>query len=103
MILAKPDDAPVQKLFDLTGKVVAITGKLNLFSWGSFIDTFLGGGRGIGLAVATAYAEAGAEVCKTLHVFSCGRVCSFLLIFCPDCHSLSHNENSPQDSRRACR
>lgn len=27
MVLSKPDDAPVQKLFDLTGKVVAITGK----------------------------------------------------------------------------
>ncbi|CAI7596243.1 unnamed protein product [Penicillium viridicatum] len=46
MVLSKPDDAPVQKLFDLTGKVVAITG----------------GGRGIGLAVATAYAEAGAKI-----------------------------------------
>lgn len=30
MVLSKPDDAPVQKLFDLTGKVVAITGKRNL-------------------------------------------------------------------------
>ncbi|OJJ07890.1 hypothetical protein ASPVEDRAFT_89121 [Aspergillus versicolor CBS 583.65] len=46
MVLCKPNDAPVQKLFDLTGKVVAITG----------------GGRGIGLAVATAYAEAGAQI-----------------------------------------
>ncbi|KAL4967847.1 uncharacterized protein BDV14DRAFT_206996 [Aspergillus stella-maris] len=46
MVLFKPNDAPVQKLFDLTGKVVAITG----------------GGRGIGLAVATAYAEAGAKI-----------------------------------------
>ncbi|PWY66475.1 NAD(P)-binding protein [Aspergillus sclerotioniger CBS 115572] len=46
MVLFKPNDAPVQKLFDLTGKVVAITG----------------GGRGIGLTVATAYAEAGAQV-----------------------------------------
>ncbi|KAK9354073.1 putative NADP-dependent mannitol dehydrogenase [Lipomyces doorenjongii] len=46
MVLSKPNDAPVQKLFDLTGKVVAITG----------------GGRGIGLAVATAYAEAGAKI-----------------------------------------
>ncbi|CAG8210883.1 unnamed protein product [Penicillium salamii] len=46
MVLTKPDDAPVQKLFDLTGKVVAITG----------------GGRGIGLSVATAYAEAGAKI-----------------------------------------
>ncbi|KAJ5602093.1 hypothetical protein N7510_011627 [Penicillium lagena] len=46
MVLSKPNDNPVQTLFDLTGKVVAITG----------------GGRGIGLAVATAYAEAGAKV-----------------------------------------
>ncbi|RAK99315.1 SDR family oxidoreductase [Aspergillus ibericus CBS 121593] len=46
MVLFKPNDAPVQKLFDLTGKMVAITG----------------GGRGIGLTVATAYAEAGAQV-----------------------------------------
>ncbi|KAJ5403625.1 hypothetical protein N7509_003496 [Penicillium cosmopolitanum] len=46
MVLSKPEDAPVQTLFDLTGKVVAITG----------------GGRGIGLAVATAYAEAGAKI-----------------------------------------
>ncbi|PYH91374.1 oxidoreductase [Aspergillus ellipticus CBS 707.79] len=46
MVLLKPKDAPVQKLFDLTGKVVAITG----------------GGRGIGLTVATAYAEAGAQI-----------------------------------------
>lgn len=28
MVLSKPNDAPVQKLFDLTGKVVAITGML---------------------------------------------------------------------------
>ncbi|KAL2796700.1 hypothetical protein BJX66DRAFT_335684 [Aspergillus keveii] len=46
MVLSKPNEAPVQELFDLTGKVVAITG----------------GGRGIGLAVATAYAEAGAKI-----------------------------------------
>ncbi|KAJ5329840.1 hypothetical protein N7452_010230 [Penicillium brevicompactum] len=46
MVLSKPEDAPVQKLFDLTGKVVAITG----------------GARGIGLAVAAAYAEAGAKI-----------------------------------------
>ncbi|KAJ5081539.1 hypothetical protein NUU61_009803 [Penicillium alfredii] len=46
MVLSKPNDAPVQTLFDLTGKVVAITG----------------GGRGIGLAVATAYTEAGAKI-----------------------------------------
>ncbi|PYI06986.1 oxidoreductase [Aspergillus sclerotiicarbonarius CBS 121057] len=46
MVLFKPNDAPVQKLFDLTGKVVAITG----------------GARGIGLTVATAYAEAGAQI-----------------------------------------
>ncbi|KAJ6007252.1 oxidoreductase [Penicillium herquei] len=46
MVLSKPNDDPVQKLFDLTGKVVAITG----------------GARGIGLAVANAYAEAGAQI-----------------------------------------
>ncbi|KAJ6009430.1 NAD(P)-binding protein [Penicillium canescens] len=46
MVLPKPDDAPVQQLFDLTGKVVVITG----------------GARGIGLSVATAYAEAGAKI-----------------------------------------
>jgi hypothetical protein len=27
MVLHKPEEVPVQKLFDLTGKVVAITGK----------------------------------------------------------------------------
>ncbi|KAJ5737914.1 oxidoreductase [Penicillium malachiteum] len=42
MVLSKPNDVPVQKLFDLTGKVVAITG--------------------IGLAAANAYAEAGAQI-----------------------------------------
>ncbi|OGM51034.1 hypothetical protein ABOM_000014 [Aspergillus bombycis] len=46
MVLSKPSDAPVQKLFGLTGKVVAVTG----------------GARGIGLSVATAYAEAGAKI-----------------------------------------
>ncbi|OQE26273.1 hypothetical protein PENSTE_c005G03072 [Penicillium steckii] len=46
MVLSKPNDAPVQTLFDLSGKVVAVTG----------------GGRGIGQTVATAYAEAGAKV-----------------------------------------
>ncbi|KAL3479972.1 oxidoreductase [Aspergillus californicus] len=46
MVLAKPADAPVQKLFDLTGKVAAVTG----------------GGRGIGLSVCKAYAEAGAQI-----------------------------------------
>jgi hypothetical protein len=29
MVLSKPEDAPVQTLFDLTGKVVAITGNLS--------------------------------------------------------------------------
>lgn len=29
MVLSKPDDGHVQKLFDLTGKVVAITGTQN--------------------------------------------------------------------------
>ena len=29
MVLSKPNDAPVQKLFDLTDKVVAITGQWN--------------------------------------------------------------------------
>lgn len=29
MVLSKPNDAPVPKLFDLSGKVVAITGKLD--------------------------------------------------------------------------
>ncbi|KAJ5698406.1 hypothetical protein N7462_000411 [Penicillium macrosclerotiorum] len=51
MVLSKPDDAPVQTFFDLTGKVVAITG----------------GARGIGLAVATAYAEAGAKIAILYH------------------------------------
>ncbi|KAJ5187253.1 hypothetical protein N7449_010247, partial [Penicillium cf. viridicatum] len=46
MVLSKFEDTPVQKLFDLTGNVVAITG----------------GGRGIDLAVAIAYAEAGAKI-----------------------------------------
>ncbi|KAE8154859.1 oxidoreductase [Aspergillus avenaceus] len=46
MVLFKPSDAPVQTLFDLSGKVIAITG----------------GARGIGLSVATAYAEAGAKI-----------------------------------------
>ncbi|KAJ5307063.1 hypothetical protein PENANT_c003G01276 [Penicillium antarcticum] len=46
MVLSKPEDAPVQNLFDLTGKVIAITG----------------GAGGIGLSVATAYAEAGAKI-----------------------------------------
>jgi hypothetical protein len=65
MVFSKPDDAPVQKLFDLTGKVVAITGKRSLPVWIVhlfLVDTVVGGGRGIGLAVATAYAEAGAKV-----------------------------------------
>jgi hypothetical protein len=32
MVLSKPDDGPVQKLFDLTGTVVAMTGEKNLYS-----------------------------------------------------------------------
>ncbi|KAF7596522.1 hypothetical protein BBP40_001394 [Aspergillus hancockii] len=48
MVLFKLSAAPVQKLFDLRGKIVAVTG----------------GGQGIGHAVCTACAEAGAEVSK---------------------------------------
>ncbi|KAL3464952.1 oxidoreductase [Aspergillus heterothallicus] len=46
MVLSKPADTHVHKLFDLTGKVAAVTG----------------GGRGIGLSVCKAYAEAGAQI-----------------------------------------
>ena len=66
MVLSKPADAPVQKLFDLSGKVVAITGRYHLLSIQKQLcyiaENRIGGARGIGLAVATAYAEAGAKV-----------------------------------------
>ncbi|KAF7590202.1 hypothetical protein BBP40_003177 [Aspergillus hancockii] len=46
MVLAQPENKPVLKAFDLSGKVAAVTG----------------GARGIGLEVSIALAEAGADV-----------------------------------------
>lgn len=56
MVLAKPENKNVRKLFDLAGKVAAVTG----------------GTRGIGVEAARGLAEAGADVssCVSLNAWN---------------------------------
>lgn len=59
---------------------------------------YLGGARGIGLAVAAAYAEAGAKVCPALSLLPILFVSEVLTLFL-DRNSLSHNYNRTKGCR----